>query len=200
MLWAEGAVGHAGVKLSSPETRWITRSARTSHSSSELRAHAQLWTLKDRAPDAPRRGGGGASVQDLPRLGILPTMRPRSVFKQSCYWAFALLLFAVRSADAHVHLCLDGQEPPASVHVADGGVHHGGSGELQAHNDRDVKYALEGVFKKGESGDDLLLLSAIWSLAGLLAPSTAEPPQYTASLPAFATRSHLRPPLRGPPR
>lgn len=62
-------MGHAGVKLSSPETRWITRSARTSHSSSELRAHAQLWTLKDRAPDAPRRGGGGGKCARSASVG-----------------------------------------------------------------------------------------------------------------------------------
>ena len=126
-------------------------------------------------------------------------MRPPPVFKQICYWAFALLLFAVRSADAHVHMCLDGQEPRTSLHVADGGIHHGGAGASQEHNDKDVKYAGDGVFKKGESAD-LLLLATIWSLVDFLSPYTAELPQHPAAILALPVLSHLRPPLRGPPR
>ena len=126
-------------------------------------------------------------------------MRSPSAFKQICYGAFALLLFAVRSADAHVHMCLDGQEPLASLHVADAGVHHTDAGVQQQHNDKDVKYASDGTFKKGESAD-LLLVATVWSLVNFLSPYTAERPPHVASTPVLPVRAYLRPPLRGPPR
>ena len=132
------------------------------------------------------------------RLGILPTMQRPSVAKQVCYWVLALALFGVRLADAHVHVCLDGQEPRASLHVADDGVHHAGAATLQSHNDRDLKVSEAGAVKKGDS-TDLLILAAAWSLVDQIAFVTADAPQSAAVTPALPTRSHLRPPLRGPP-
>lgn len=125
-------------------------------------------------------------------------MRRPSVYKQICYWVLTLALFAVRSADAHVHMCLDGQEPPASVHVADGGVHHNDATASPTHNDQDVKVVSDAGVKKGESAD-LWVLSTAWSLVDQLAYFTAEPPQCTAVAVNLSIRSHLRPPLRGPP-
>lgn len=125
-------------------------------------------------------------------------MRRPSISKQICYWVLTLALFAVRSADAHMHMCLDGQEPRASLHVADGGVHHSGPAS-QTHNDQDLKVVGDGGAKKSESAD-LWVLSTAWSLVDHLSFFTAEPPQYTAVAPTLSIRSHLRPPLRGPPR
>lgn len=127
-------------------------------------------------------------------------MRGSSAFKQICYWALVLALFAVRSADAHMHLCLDGQEQRASLHVADGGVHHTDpAGLRQTHNDKDVKFVGDGIFKKGDSAD-LWVLSTVWSIVDFVPQYGMEPPQYAATTPAFSSLSHLRPPLRGPPR
>ena len=134
-----------------------------------------------------------------PPLGILGAMRSPSRFKQLCYWAFALLLITVRSADAHVHLCLDGQEPPAALHVADGGVHHDSAEAQQGHQDKDVKYAVDGTFKKADAGDVLLIATA-WSFVATLPARTAEPPQHWEATHAPSDPFHLRPPLRGPPR
>lgn len=131
-------------------------------------------------------------------------MRPPSPFKHLCYWAFALLLITVRSADAHVHLCLDGQEPPAALHVADGGVHHAGAEtqqahQDQAHQDKDVKYSVDGTFKKADA-NDVWFIATVWSLVASLPARTAEPPQYAEATPCPSDPFHLRPPLRGPPR
>ena len=125
-------------------------------------------------------------------------MQRPSIAKQICYWVLALALFGVRLADAHVHVCLDGQEPRASLHVADDGVHHTGAATLQSHNDRDLKVGEAGAVKKGDS-TDLLILASASSLVDQIAFVTADAPQSTAVTPALPNRSHLRPPLRGPP-
>lgn len=127
-------------------------------------------------------------------------MRRPSISRQICYWVLALALFVARSADAHFHLCLDGQEPRASVHVADGGIHHSDETVPQTHDDQDVKVVSDSVVKKGESAADLWVLATAWSLVDYLSYFTAEPPQYTAVAPSLSIRSYLRPPLRGPPR
>ena len=127
-------------------------------------------------------------------------MRSSSRLHQLCYWALALLLVTVRSADAHVHMCLDGQESPAALHVADGGVHHaGGANAEQGHNDKDVKYAVDGTLKKADSGD-AWVIATVWSLAFLLPPRTAELPSDREASPPACNPFFLRPPLRGPPR
>ena len=132
-------------------------------------------------------------------LGILVIMRSPSRLQQFCYWAIALMLVTVRSADAHVHMCLDGQEPPAALHVADGGMHHAGANAQQGHNDKDVKYAVDGTFKKAES-TEALLIATVWSLTSFLPPRTAELPSYREVPPPAGNSFFLRPPLRGPPR
>lgn len=131
-------------------------------------------------------------------LGILRPMRSPSLLKQLCYALCAVLLITVRSADAHIHMCFDGQEPPAALHVADGGVHHSGPGMQQGHQDKDVKYSADRTFKKGDA-NDALLIAAVWSLVASLPTRTAEPPQYTEAAPRASNPFHLRPPLRGPP-
>ena len=121
-----------------------------------------------------------------------------SRFKQLCYWAFALLLITIRS-DAHVHMCLDGQEPLAALHVADSGMHHAGPDAQQGHQDKDVKYGVDGTFKKADAGD-VWLIATVWSLFAALPPGKAELLQFGQATPGTSDSVHLRPPLRGPPR
>lgn len=108
----------------------------------------------------------------------------------------AALLFA-RLGGAHLHLCLDGSEPPASLHVTDSG-HHADHHDGQAHDDRDVSLVGDVLTKSGKSGFDLpLLLVAFWLVILLFARlrmTAADPPQPSVSPPRFC-----RPPLRGPP-
>ncbi|HEU4778926.1 MAG TPA: hypothetical protein VFS58_03510 [Steroidobacteraceae bacterium] len=111
-------------------------------------------------------------------------------------------LLALRVGGLHVHLCMDGSEPPLSVHVADSGVHHLDEAEEgDAHADRDVAIAADAVLKKSSGELDLTLLAALGAL--LLFVLMRPRPRLTfAPVPARATsaRAHLRPPLRGPPR
>jgi hypothetical protein len=108
----------------------------------------------------------------------------------------------LRVAGLHLHLCLDGSEPPVSMHVEDAGVHHvDESGGTDAHTDRDLDIAADVVVKKPVETLDLSLLGALCALLLFL---LARPREYIsfAPLPAQvrSARLRLRPPLRGPPR
>ncbi len=71
--------------------------------------------------------------------------------------AFALLFAGLTNAHAHVHYCFDGQEPPASVHLADSldhhhdvGLSHGGGHDTgHDHHDHDLDHG------QGGEHDDL---------------------------------------------
>jgi len=54
-------------------------------------------------------------------------------------WAVAVALIGVRTTGTHVHLCLDGAEPFASVRASDTGpVSHQGAESHGTHHDQDV--------------------------------------------------------------
>ncbi len=115
-------------------------------------------------------------------------------------WLLTLIcaaLLCTRLGGAHLHLCLDGSEPPASLHVTDSG-HHADHHDGQAHDDLDVSLVGDAPTKSGKSGFDLpLLLAALWLVTVLftrLRITAADSPQPSASPPRFC-----RPPLRGPP-
>ena len=128
-------------------------------------------------------------------------------------WLLALICAAVlwaRAGGAHLHLCFDGSEPPASVHLsagahhADGHAgfheHHGDHDAGEVHNDLDVPLADSPLAKPGKLVQDLplFLLAAVALFAFLGSPRQRprfrEPP---ALLPWALL--HLLPPLRGPP-
>lgn len=127
-------------------------------------------------------------------------MLPNSRLHQP--WLLTLLcvmLLVVRVGGAHLHLCFDGGEPPASLHLMDNGVHHGAPGMDAQHQDADIAVAGEVLVKFAKLGLDLpvLLLAAllVWSL--LQAPRQPAPGYRNPLSPS--TASFLRPPLRGPP-
>lgn len=148
------------------------------------------------------RGRCDANTSPLSLSGpILPGVTlPRAQLR----WIVAslcLALLLIRVSGVHLHLCLDGSEPPVSYHVADSGVHHQdehGAGE--SHSDRDMPVAKDAVVKKSSAASDaLLLLVALALLLFLLPPSRQ---RRLAALPAAPPRRGfvwLRPPLRGPP-
>ena len=115
--------------------------------------------------------------------------------------ALCLALVMLRVGGVHLHLCLDGSEPPVSYHVADSGVHHLGDHDAgESHQDRDMALVDDLLLKKpAKAQDSLLFLFAFALLLFLLSrsaeprPSSGAPPRHR---PAF---SWLRPPLRGPP-
>jgi hypothetical protein len=109
-----------------------------------------------------------------------------------------LLTFAgARLVDAHLHLCLDGQEAPVTVHTADGSVHNDSHHVEQDHDDRDVD-VLDAIFVK-KAGSDVepfvIVIAAVTALEPQRFASITVPPHP----PPYRPLLHLRPPLRGPP-
>ena len=110
-----------------------------------------------------------------------------------------LLAFTgVRLADAHLHVCLDGQEAPVTVHTAEGSG-HAESHHHQAdhHQDRDIAPFDAALLKAGVDTDLFPIVAAFF-----IVPRTPRLLGYTAdplSLPPLRPPSQLRPPLRGPP-
>lgn len=109
------------------------------------------------------------------------------------------VLLSARVGGAHLHMCFDGSEPPASLHFSDAG-HHDDHHAEEAHDDVDVSVMAEAAAKLGKLSLDLPLLVAaaliIFSLwLSAQRPLLPYPRPWAVSDPCF-----LRPPLRGPPR
>lgn len=109
----------------------------------------------------------------------------------------SLLLAGV--GGVHLHLCLDGSEPPVSLHVMDSDILHAEPLADPQHRDVDLNVAGEAIVKLKKIAADLpFLFVATLFLLGVLAFSRLVPACYR--LPIVASAQHfLRPPLRGPP-
>ena len=112
-----------------------------------------------------------------------------------------LCIFAVmlRISGAHLHLCFDGSEPPATMHIVDDeGLHHIND---KAHSDLDVSAVGSTLVKQLDSGFDLPLLIAAFFVIFCVRNSALEfsRTRFDYLLPVTAHRAHLRPLLRGPP-
>ena len=112
-------------------------------------------------------------------------------------WLIAVLclgLVVLRVGGVHLHLCLDGSEPPVSYHVADSGVHHLDEHDAgESHSDRDMALADDVLVKKPAKAQDSLLLLFLVSRSTGPRPAADAPPRLRRPY------SWLRPPLRGPP-
>jgi len=113
---------------------------------------------------------------------------------------FALLaMLVIRLGELHLHLCFDGQEPAAAVHVGDLPLHDDGVHADASHSDQDVELSTTpGLIKK--SGVDTLDLLFVCLAVLLLLPASRRitpPPAYRFLLPAQP--AYFLPPLRGPP-
>mgnify|MGYP003624957420 FL=1 len=116
------------------------------------------------------------------------------------------MILVARLGGAHIHLCLDGEKPAASLHLSDSGLHtdahagHGTSGEHQAHSDADILLFDDLLGKPSKISLEIFGLI----FAGILLAFLRRPPQQFSHGPDadHARRSllFLRPPLRGPPR
>jgi len=110
-------------------------------------------------------------------------------------------MVVLRVGGLHVHMCLDGSEPPVSFHVEDSGLHHLDEvAAAETHEDRDLAIASDLVVKKPFGDLDLSLLAAFGALLLFL---LARPRELLAFAPlpvrVRSARTRLRPPLRGPP-
>ncbi|MET0532853.1 MAG: hypothetical protein ABW171_01400 [Steroidobacter sp.] len=116
-------------------------------------------------------------------------------------WTVVLAVLAVRLSDTHLHLCFDGQEPPASVHLADASVHHDEDhGDESAHADQDIDPFIGTVVKSDDDTQPLLafIVGALLTI-DLIPPDPAVPAFNREPLTVSDPPFYLRPPLRGPP-
>lgn len=120
----------------------------------------------------------------------------------------ALLCVAVlllRVGGAHLHLCFDGSEPPVSMHLGDSGVHHaddaGNDGPAaDGHADRDVGIGADALLKKPSGSVEIPVLAILCGLLLIyLARRRDALPVFIPAPKLSPVRTHLRPPLRGPP-
>jgi len=115
------------------------------------------------------------------------------------YCLFAMMFVIVRTADAHAHLCFDGKEPPATVHVADGEVHPCESSNGSGHTgDKDVRLTPDVLLKKA-SADDVSIPSSVRFAVSFIAQQLSEPLCAVAQTNTDSRQYFFRPPLRGPP-
>jgi len=111
----------------------------------------------------------------------------------------ALMLVIMRTAGAHAHLCDDGKEPPASLHLGDGDSHPCETGAAEGHTgDKDVSVSPDVVLKKAAQADPWApaLLQYAFSVA---VPDRDERIEIGSHEPRAQSIAYLRPPLRGPP-
>jgi hypothetical protein len=116
-----------------------------------------------------------------------------------CLCLVALMLVIVRTAGAHAHLCYDGKEPPATIHLGDGGSHPcENDGDVDHSGDKDVLIGEDLVLKKAPQADPWA--PALLQYAFLVAaPVGDERIEFVSLEPRVESVAHLRPPLRGPP-
>jgi hypothetical protein len=116
---------------------------------------------------------------------------------------FALLcasLVAMRVGGTHLHLCLDGSEPPVSLHVADAAEHHADDAGDTPHLDQDVTLGADLLVKKPFSDLDQSTIAPAFALPLFFVTRTRDVKPAFPQLPRLASNpGRLRPPLRGPP-
>jgi hypothetical protein len=103
-----------------------------------------------------------------------------------------------RWSDAHLHLCFDGKEQTASLHVFGNGLHHDKLNLAISHQDADLAISGEILSKtKFESDLPLALLSVLFLLGLIRTLRTYSLPSIPGTF--HPAQTHLLPPLRGPP-
>lgn len=111
---------------------------------------------------------------------------------------FLAAFLAARLSGAHLHLCFDGKEPPAAVHLTDSayGDHH--SHDTSDHDDRDIDLVGSAYAKLVKLDSAFAAFVAVCAIL-LLAPSRILPGHRFRPDPPPAPRRYLRPLLRAPP-
>lgn len=125
-------------------------------------------------------------------MSILPT-------RNSMVPLLCGILLLLRIGGAHLHLCFDGQEPPVTAHLLDGGVEHLHGSTTHEHQDENIDDGSASLVKKSTVDVDLLPLLFAALVLWIVLPRPGMPRFRGNLLPAFHVSSHLRPPLRGPP-
>ena len=118
----------------------------------------------------------------------------------SCVFLLCIIMLVVRSADAHVHLCFDGQAPAVTVHFENDAepAEQFTEATLQ-HHDLDIDVGADLVTKLPKL--DLTFLALLFTAFLVVAALLGKPPLAISRAARFHLKppSYLRPPLRGPP-
>jgi hypothetical protein len=128
--------------------------------------------------------------------------------------AFALLFAGITNAHAHLHVCFDGQEPPASVHfgeesahehsgahgLIDSGLAHHASGDGAPHDDTDVDLGNQALAKTVKHDDVAAAVLAVLFWDHEIGPAAANLAPAEANAPLRPVRSYSLPLSRAPPR
>jgi hypothetical protein len=129
-------------------------------------------------------------------MSFAPTNRRTSIVLILCS-----ILLLLRIGGVHLHFCFDGQEPPASLHVLDGGSEHMGDGAGSLpHQDGNLDEASASILKSLAAVGDLPLLILAVLVPWLRASRPACPLPARRAPPPRRSPSILLPPLRGPPQ
>lgn len=116
-------------------------------------------------------------------------------------WVAAIALLPLRVANAHLHLCLDGNQTPVSVHVEDVPTHFSEAQSADGHDDRDVQVPAAQAVVKADTLDQLTLACLAQSSLAYDLPARVQHVGIGESAsPIVLAPSDLRPPPRGPPR
>ena len=112
----------------------------------------------------------------------------------------AVAVIAMPVSGAHLHLCFDGAEAPAAIHLSEDGAHHADSGMSGTHEDADLELGAPAIAKKADGAFNLPGLMAVaFIVFRLPLPATiiVAPERSSASVAVSVYR--ILPPLRAPP-
>jgi hypothetical protein len=126
-------------------------------------------------------------------------MLPRRSLLRIWIALISLAVMAMPVSGAHLHLCFDGSEPPATFHpLEDGSAHEDPATGL--HNDEDVSLQGFALAKKHDGALDLpvaLTVAALIIRMPVTAPVPVVETDVATPIPLRVTR--ILPPLRAPP-
>jgi hypothetical protein len=115
-------------------------------------------------------------------------------------WVALLALVIVRTADAHMHLCLEGDVQRSSVHISDTTAVCDSEDDSQTeHQDQDVDVFGAVLAKKAADADALDLPVAVHVVLSLLPLEPGVVPDAATEDPAPKLPYLFLPLLRGPP-
>ena len=121
-----------------------------------------------------------------------------STFVRTCVGILCVAALVMRVGGAHLHLCLDGSEPPASVHLSEDDVHHHGAGASNPHHDIDVSLTSVAMGKGSKIELPVLILATLVAFIVPVVGGTPVPHERTQ----FQIPRQIfwfQPPLRAPP-
>jgi hypothetical protein len=112
----------------------------------------------------------------------------------------SLAVMAMPVSGAHLHLCFDGNEPPATYHPAEDGSAHDDPAATGTHNDKDVSLQGVALAKKHDGGLDVPTALTVAVLVFRIPVTTPVPAFDTdVATPIPLRVARILPPLRAPP-